>query len=254
MNLQRTMALLKIELKKVIREPVILFISILFPVALTLLLGFALSGLASSSVPGYSVFDTMVPGLFGYACIWITMTVATTFVDDRELGLLKRINTTRTTSGEFMVSHIISNTLISLLQVAIVAVLSFVLGFRPEGGISGFLLAFVFIGFLSICSVGFGLITATIAKNSGAASGVAMIFILPQMLFGSAGMGIPVMESTQLIAMFLPSYYATNSLEMIFRGTPSAEITILTNLGVLAILSIVIVIVGIQLFKRFGKA
>ncbi|MHA1239500.1 MAG: ABC transporter permease [Promethearchaeota archaeon] len=254
MNLQRTMALLKIELKKVIREPVILFISILFPVALTLLMGLALSGLDSSSVPGYSVFDTMVPGLFGYACIWITMTVATTFVDDRELGLLKRINTTRTTSGEFMVSHIISNTLISLLQVAIVAVLSFVLGFRPEGGISGFLLAFVFIGFLSICSVGFGLITATIAKNSGAASGVAMIFILPQMLFGSAGMGIPVMESTQLIAMFLPSYYATNSLEMIFRGTPSAEITILTNLGVLAILSIVIVIVGIQLFKRFGKA
>ncbi len=254
MNLQRTMALLKIELKKVIREPVILFISILFPVALTLLMGLALSGLASSSVPGYSVFDTMVPGLFGYACIWITMTVATTFVDDRELGLLKRINTTRTTSGEFMVSHIISNTLISLLQVAIVAVLSFVLGFRPEGGISGFLLAFVFIGFLSICSVGFGLITATIAKNSGAASGVAMIFILPQMLFGSAGMGIPVMESTQLIAMFLPSYYATNSLKMIFRGTPSAEITILTNLGVLAILSIVIVIVGIQLFKRFGKA
>jgi len=212
MNLQRTMALLKIELKKVIREPVILFISILFPVALTLLMGLALSGLDSSSVPGYSVFDTMVPGLFGYACIWITMTVATTFVDDRELGLLKRINTTRTTSGEFMVSHIISNTLISLLQVAIVAVLSFVLGFRPEGGISGFLLAFVFIGFLSICSVGFGLITATIAKNSGAASGVAMIFILPQMLFGSAGMGIPVMESTQLIAMFLPSYYATNSL------------------------------------------
>ncbi len=254
MNLQRTMALLKIELKKVIREPVILFISILFPVALTLLMGLALSGLASSSVPGYSVFDTMVPGLFGYACIWITMTVATTFVDDRELGLLKRINTTRTTSGEFMVSHIISNTLISLLQVAIVAVLSFVLGFRPEGGISGFLLAFVFIGFLSICSVGFGLITATIAKNSGAASGVAMIFILPQMLFGSAGMGIPVMESTQLIAMFLPSYYATNSLKMIFRGTPLTEITIWTNLGVLAILSIVIVIVGIQLFKRFGKA
>lgn len=118
MNLQRTMALLKIELKKVIREPVILFISILFPVALTLLMGLALSGLDSSSVPGYSVFDTMVPGLFGYACIWITMTVATTFVDDRELGLLKRINTTRTTSGEFMVSHIISNTLISLLQVA----------------------------------------------------------------------------------------------------------------------------------------
>jgi len=74
------------------------------------------------------------------------------------------------------------------------------------------------------------------------------------MLFGSAGMGIPVMESTRLIAMFLPSHYATDSLKMIFMGTPLTEITIWTNLAVLAILSIVIVIVGIQLFKRFGKA
>ena len=250
MNLQRTMALVKMNVKKVIREPAYLFLMILFPAVLTLSFGLAFAS-TPSATPGVSQFDFMVPGLFGYACIFIIMTVAQAFAEDREQGLLKRINTTPTTSGEFIGSNIISNMLISLMQVAIVAALTFVLGFRPEGGATGYLLAFVFISFLSVCSVGLGLITATIAKNAGTATGIAFIFILPQMFFGTF---IPVTETTEVIAIFLPSYYATDSLTMIFSGTPLTEISIWTNLAVLAIISIVIVIVGIELFKKYGKA
>jgi len=243
MKKQKTLALVKMELKKIIREPAYLFLMILFPAVLTLVFGLAF---------GSTQFNYMAPGLFAYACIFIIMIVAQSFSDDREQGLLKRINITPTTSGEFMGSHIISNTLLSIFQVAIVAVCSLIIGFRPEGGATGFLLAFALIIVLSICSVGFGLITATVAKSAGTATGLSFIFILPQMFFGTF---VPLNDATRMIAYFLPSYYATDALNLIFlEGAPLTELAIWIDLGILSIMSIVIILIGILLFKKYGKA
>ncbi|MFX1268922.1 MAG: ABC transporter permease [Promethearchaeota archaeon] len=251
MKMQKIFALVKMELKKIIRERAYLFLMILFPAALTLVFGLAF-GTMPSGIDGKSQFNFMAPGLFAYACIFIIMIVAQSFSDDREQGLLKRINITPTTSGEFMGSHIISNTLLSIVQVAIVTVSSLIIGFRPEGGATGFLFAFVLIIVLSICSVGFGLITATVAKSSGTATGLSFIFILPQMFFGTF---VPLNDATRIIAYFLPSYYATDALNLIFlEGTPLTELAIWIDLGILSIMSVVIVLLGILLFKKYGKA
>ncbi|MFX1457125.1 MAG: ABC transporter permease, partial [Promethearchaeota archaeon] len=248
MNFQRILALVKLNLKKILREPAYLFLMILFPAMLTLVFGLAFAGI-NSGIPGVSQFEVMAPGLYAYACIFIIMIVAQSFSDDRAEGLLERINTTPTTSSEFMGSHLISNTIISLIQVVIVVILAFLLGFRPEGTVLGLLFAFIFITFLSICSVGLGLITATIAKSSGAATGLSFIFILPQMFFGTF---VPITPITQVIAYFLPSYYVTNALTSIFNGAPISSSNILIDLGLIIIISIIIVAVGILLFKKYG--
>ena len=248
--MQRISALVKMELKKIIREPAYLFMMLLFPLVLTLAFGLAF-GTMDSVIPGKSQFEFMVPGLFGYACIFMIMTVAQVFTEDREQGLLARINITPTSSGEFMGSHLISNTLLSIIHVALVAVCAFLVGFRPLGGVPALVLAFLFVMILSICSVGLGLITATIAKSSGAATGISFIFILPQMFFGTF---IPITEATRPIAMFLPSYYVTDAITMLFNGVALTEVNIWFDLVVVLIISVVIVIVGIELFKKYGKA
>ena len=251
MQMQKILALVKMELKKIIREPAYLFLMILFPAVLTLVFGLAF-GTMPSGIDEKSQFNYMAPGLFAYACIFIIMIVAQSFSDDREQGLLKRINVTTTTSGEFMGSHVISNTILSIVQVAIVTVCSLLIGFRPEGGATGFFIAFLLIIVLSICSVGFGLITATIAKTSGTATGLSFLFILPQMFFGTF---ITLTDATRIIGYFLPSYYATDALNLIFlEGAPLTELRIWIDLGILSIMSVVIVLLGILLFKKYGKA
>ena len=249
MNAQRIFALIKMEMKRLVREPANLFMMILFPAVLTLVFGLSFSSM-SSEIPGESQFNVMVPGLYAYACIFIIMTVAQSFSVDREQGLLERINTTPTSSTEFMGSHLISNSLISVLQVIIVMVLSFVLGFRPDTGVIGVLFAFILIFFLSLCSVGLGLITATIAKSPGAATGISFIFILPQMFFGSF---IPITNTTEIIASFLPSYYVTDALTSIFNGDPVASLNILKYLLFISIISIIIIVDGIIIHKKFSK-
>ena len=251
MKKQRIFALVNMELKKIIREPAYLFLMILFPAVLTLVFGLAF-GTMPSGIPGKSQFFYMAPGLFAYACIFIIMIVAQSFTDDREQGLLKRINITPTSSGEFMGSHLISNTILSIIQVAIVAVSSLLIGFRPEGGATGFILAFIVIVILSICSVGFGLITAAVSKSSGTATGLSFIFILPQMFFGTF---VPLSDATRIVAMFLPSYYATDALNLIFlEGSSLTNLTIWFDLGILSIMSVIIVLLGIILFRKYGKA
>ncbi|MHA2392868.1 MAG: ABC transporter permease [Promethearchaeota archaeon] len=245
MEMQRIVALLKMELKKVIREPAFLFLMLLFPAVLTLAFGFAFS----DPELGMS-FNAMAPGLFSYACIFIIMTVAQSFSDMREQGLLRRLNTTPMSSADFMGSQIISNMIIAMLQVLIVFILALPFGFSPNTNIGGFLLAFLLMAIFSLSSVGLGLITATIAKSSGTATGLSFIFILPQMFFGTF---IPITDSTRPIAMALPSYYATDAISSIYSGASLLNSNILIDFAFVSIISIIIVIVGIVLFKKYGN-
>jgi ABC-2 type transport system permease protein len=245
MKLQRIFALLKMELKKVIREPAFLFLMLLFPAVLTLVFGFAFSDPAL----GMS-FDAMAPGLFAYACIFIIMTVAQSFSDIREQGLLRRLNTTPMTSGDFMGSQIISNMIIAMVQVLIVFLLALPFGFSPNTNVGGILFAFLLMAIFSLSSVGLGLITATIAKSSGTATGLSFIFILPQMFFGTF---IPITDTTRFIALALPSYYATDAISSIYSGASLLSSNILIDFAFISIVSIIIIIIGILVFKKFGN-
>ena len=63
--------------------------------------------------------------------------------------------------------------------------------------------------------MGLGLITAAVAKNTGAAGGLAMIYIVPMMMFGAL---LAVFnETTRNIARFMPNYYVSDSLSIIFH-------------------------------------
>lgn len=244
MKLQSLSALVKMELKKLIRQPSILFLNLLFPAVLTIVFIFAFSD------PELGMeLSTVVPGLIVYAVIFNIMTIAQSFSMERQEGLLKRLSTTPMTSSEFMGSQIITQLMIAVIQVAIVVILAFILGFRPEGGIEGIILALPITALFALSSVGLGLITAAISKTPEAATGISFLFILPQMFFGTF---IPITETTKQIAAFMPSYYLLDSLKLIFEGNWMDQ-RIITNLGIITIVSVVIIIVGIFLFSKYGK-
>ena len=97
--------------------------------------------------------------------------------------------------------------------------------------------------------MGFGLVTASLVKSSGAATGFAFVFILPQMLLGT------FVPASREIARFVPSYYVTNALTSLFlRGAPEFSPVILMDLLVVAVVSMVVVVVGVFAFQRFGRS
>jgi ABC-2 type transport system permease protein len=244
MRLQSLGILIRMEVKKLVRQPANLFLNLLFPAILTIVFLFAFS----DPELGMSV-NFFVPGLIAYAVIFVILTVAQSFSSERQEGLLRRLSTTPMTSIELMGSRIVTHMLISFLQVIIVFTLAFLLGFRPNSGFPGLFYALPVTAIFSLSAVGLGLITATISKTPEVATGLSFIFILPQMFFGTF---IPITSTTQQIAKFIPSYYLIDALQKIFEGLINTDI--LLDLGVISIFSISTVILGVFLFEKYGSA
>ena len=147
-----------------------------------------------------------------------------------------------------MGSLIIANMLISAFQGLVVLVFAVVLGFEPQGGFLCFVITGLFLANLGITAVGLALITATVAKNSGAASGLSMVFILPMMMFGTWLAAFS--EMTMSIAKYTPNHYVTATLTHIFHGGSLTDGLVWKNFLILSAISLVVVLVGIQLFKK----
>jgi ABC-type multidrug transport system permease subunit len=136
----------------------------------------------------------------------------------------------------------------AVFQGLMVLLVARLLGYVPLGGLVGVLLTCLFLALLAVSAVGLGLITAAVAKNSGAAGGLAVIFIVPMMMFG--GLLVVFNETTRNIARFMPNFYVSDSLSVIFHTGSVSDLVIWQNMLILTIISAVLLVAGIQLFSR----
>jgi len=200
-----------------------------------------------------TMFDYMAPGLFAYAAIFLTMTVAQSFTTDRENGLLRRMSVTPTTATEFMLSQVLTNMIIAVAQAVLIFAMAYAVGYRPDVGVGIYAFAFVLVLVFSLCNVGFGLITATVAKSSGAATGLSFLFILPQMFLGTF-VGFALSSAAQTAGRFVPSYYVTDALtSLLLRKAPVTSSIVLLDFAVVSLSSIAVLALGILLFRKYGK-
>ena len=194
-----------------------LAVMLLMPVGLTLIFYLALGNVYNDyyPVPGMNHFEYLLPGVMGYAVIYMGMMVALALVEYRKDGLLNRVETTPVSTSAYLGSHIIANMIIATFQGLIVLLVAWLLGFEPWA-------AWLVCCWHS-CSwrcwrllrYGLGLITAAMAKDTGAASGISVIYIVPMMMFGAL---LAVFnETTRTIAKFTPNYYVSSSLMVIFQ-------------------------------------
>jgi ABC-2 type transport system permease protein len=198
-----------------------------------------------------SQWDFMAPGIFAFAAIFMTMIVAQSLTQERDSGLLKRMSATPVTAGEFMMSQTISYMLIGVVQVALVFASSFLIGYRPDTDIAGLLFAFLIVVAFTLVNVGFGLIVAAISKSAEVASGVAFIFIMPQMFLGTF---MPLGGIMETLGRVIPSNYVTHALTTLFlRGAAITTLSIWLDLMVIVIVGVSVLLVGIVFFNRYGN-
>ncbi len=200
-----------------------------------------------------SALDFITPGMFTFASIFLIMMVAQSFTGDRENGMMKRIRITPTSPTEFMTSQVVSYMIIALVQAILIFVMVYLMGFRPNVGVPIYTFAFMLVLVFSLSNVGFGLITATIAKSSGAATGLAFLFVLPQLFLGTF-VGTTLSSGAQVVSRFVPSYYVTDALTSLFlRGALITSPTILLDTVAVFISCIAILVIGIILYAKYYK-
>ncbi len=208
---------------------------------------------ASLEVKQSSALDFIAPGMFTFASIFLIMMVAQSFTQDRENGMMKRIRISPVTPSEFMTAQVASYMVIALIQAVLVFAMTYAMGFQPKVGIPSYLFAFIIVLVFSVSNVGFGLITATIAKSSSAATGLSFLFVLPQLFLGTF-VGASLSGAAQTAGKLVPSYYVTDALTSLFlRGAEIASTTVLLDFAVVAASCIAILAVGIVLYGKYYK-
>jgi len=214
---------------------------------------FSLETASLVEVNAPSTFDFMAPGMFTFASIFLIMIVAQSFTQDRENGMMKRIRITPTTPTEFMTSQVLSYMVIALVQAILMFAMIYFMGFQPDGGIPVYVFGFALILLFALSNVGFGLITATIAKSSGAATGLSFLFVLPQMFLGTF-VGISLASATQVAGKIVPSYYVTDALTSLFlRGAAITSPAVLLDTAAVSVSCVAILAVGIVLYGKYYK-
>jgi ABC-type transport system involved in multi-copper enzyme maturation permease subunit len=142
---------------------------------------------------------------------------------------------------------------IGLVQALLVFLCVYALGYHPVTGPAGLLVGFFIITVFAICNIGFGLITAAISKSASAATGISFIFLMPQLFLGTF-VGSALSPTAQTAGRFLPAYYVTDALASLFtRGASITSQTVLADLGIVTMSSVIILIAGVVVFTRFGR-
>jgi ABC-type Na+ efflux pump permease subunit len=214
---------------------------------------FTLSTPSEVEVQGTTVFQTFAPGLFAFASIYMIMMVAQSYTAERESGLLGRVLVTPATSADILAGSVVSYLVIGLVQALLVFACVYALGYHPATDMAGLLVGFFVITVFALCNIGFGLITAAIAKSAGAATGISFIFLMPQLFLGTF-VGSALSSTASAAGRFAPAYYVTDALTSLWtRGASAFSQTVLTDVASVSVSSVVILIVGIQVFKRFGN-
>ena len=204
-------------------------------------------------VQSSSMFVVFAPGLFAFASIYMIMMVAQSYAGERESGLLSRIATTPATSAEVILGSVVSYLAIGLVQASLVFACVYALGYHPVADLAGTAMGFLIVAVFAACNIGFGLVTAAIARTAGAATGISFLFLMPQLFLGTF-VGTALSSTAQTAGRFVPAYYVTDALTSLFtRGAAATSQAVLTDLAVVSASSLVVLLLGVQAFRRFMR-
>jgi ABC-2 type transport system permease protein len=214
---------------------------------------FSVSVPSEVKVQGSSVFQSFAPGLFAFASIYMIMVVAQSYTTERESGLLSRILVTPASGSDVVMGSVVTYLAIGLLQAALIFACVYGLGYHPVGGVEAIMVGFFIVTMFSLCNIGFGLITAAIAKSAGAATGISFVFLMPQLFLGTF-VGTALTSTAQAAGRLLPAYYVTDALTSLWtRGASVTSGAVLTDLVAVSAASIIVLLVGVQVFQKLGK-
>ncbi|GAA1117897.1 ABC transporter permease [Nesterenkonia jeotgali] len=165
-------ALLKIK-----HIPEQLFDVTVFPIMMTVMFTYIFGGAIAGSVDGYVQF--LIPGIFVQTMIMITMYTGLTLNRDISKGVFDRFRSLPTWRPAQLVGALLGDQIRYVLAGAIILIVGFVMGFRPEGGLTGVLMAFVLLLLFSFSLSWVWTVISLLVRTEQAAMGISMFIMMP---------------------------------------------------------------------------
>ncbi len=191
--------------------------------------------------------DFMGPGIIIFGLLILIPTSARIMVSDKEKGFLSRLLTTPARPVDF-----ISGYSLCLVAITIVQIIIFIAAARGFGmNIVGSLwLAFLIFLLTGLCSIGIGMVVASLTKSENQAEPLCWIFAMPLAMLSGCWFSIEMMPSyLRNIGYAFPYAHAIDaSRGVLIRGVGLEAIS--NDLLFLVGWAVVIFAIGVILFRR----
>jgi ABC-2 type transport system permease protein len=242
------------EFKKFVRERSRLLSAAARPLIWLFFVGAGMSRLVQP-VEGVTYTQFIFPGILGMTVLFSSIFSSISIIWDKEFGFMKEILVAPVSRFSIVVGKALSGTVVSTLQAILILLFFPVLGIKL--GILNIIAVIFICAGVAFCISSFGIVLATFYESYESFS-VIMNFIIMPMFFLSGAM-YPVKllpDALKLVSKINPLTYGVDALKHMItplkEGPMSPDFSLALDLGVVAALSVVFVLVSARLFERKG--
>ncbi|MFX0081543.1 MAG: ABC transporter permease [Candidatus Hodarchaeota archaeon] len=158
--------------------------------------------------PNLRPIDSLGPGILSFALLlFMILTVTGGFTKERLTGTLYRVKLTSTSKSEMMIGYLLGNSLIALVQSALLLAISII--FFQIHIVGNVLLLFLILFIYAMSCVGLGIFASTFARNELQAFQFIPLILIPSLFF--SGFLFPINSFPvvfQYVSYFIPMTYS----------------------------------------------
>ncbi len=237
------------NIKRYLRSKSRIVGSLGMPLFFLLALGFGLNSVVQ--IPGEGgagYMEFIIPGIIAMSVLFTSVFSGIQVIWDKQFGFLKETLVAPVSRLEIMLGQTLGGATTALIQGAIILVLSLVIGLQFSG-MTGFLIAFVFMLLIGICFAAFGIAIASKMEDMHGFQLIMNFVIFP--IFGLSGALFPIEslpEWLRVVTYLDPLTYGVEGIRYGLLGT--SAIGPLTCLGVLGGCTAVMIVIGAVLFRK----
>lgn len=191
--------------------------------------------------------DFIGPGIITFGLLILIPTSARPIVRDKERGMLARLLTTPTRPLDFILGYSLSMVAITIAQIIIFIFGAWAMGMDIIGSLW---LAFLIFFLTGLCSIGVGMVIASLSRSETQAEPLAWLFSMPLAMLSGCWFSIELMPSyIRTVAFAFPYAHTIQAARgILIRGVGLEAVG--SDFLFLVGWAVVIFAIGVVLFRR----
>ncbi|MDQ3694655.1 MAG: ABC transporter permease [Chloroflexota bacterium] len=185
------LVMLKRNLLHIPRNPELLLDVTISPIMFVLLFRYVFGG--AIAVQGTTYVNYLMAGIFVQTLVFATMWSGVFLQHDMQKGLIDRFRSLPITRSAVLTGRTLTDLLRGALAVVIMLIVGILVGFRPEGGLGGWLIGFGLLLLFSFAMTWVGITVAMLVRTPEAVQGALFMGVFPLTFASSAFVPVETM-------------------------------------------------------------
>jgi ABC-2 type transport system permease protein len=244
-------------LKKLVRNPILLFFSLFQPIIFLVLFTqlFSKFPLAAFGLPaGVSYLSYATPGILLQNGFSSALQSGTSIVDELNSGMLQKLLVTPVNRSAILLGRLVTDAFRVLVQSSIILVLAYILGFSVATGVSGIALMLVIIAFFGLAWSGISLAIGLRTRSAETVFGIGGVLTFPLLFMSTALVPVKAMPGWMAsVSKVNPISFAVNAVRDLSLPNSLVAGDVASAFIVISAISVVTLGATLYLFKKVVK-